>query len=238
MRRFGGDRGIVGRSITLDGEPTEVIGVMPAAFSFPDYAKRASGRLHNRRRATASFLFNLTGVARLRDGANGRERARTEITALIQDLSRRVPESEWASSQQPCRSRRPSLVASPTRCGFCWRRPVLCLLVACANVANLFLVRSETRQREVAVRRALGRGWSQHRPLLLLGKRAARGGRRSRRASRSHGAASSCSWPSARRHLPRLNEVRIDGVVLVFSLALSLISAAAFGIIPLCVSRL
>ena len=108
----------------------------------------------------------------------------------------------------------------------------LVLLVACANVANLFLVRSETRQREVAVRRALGAGnrgvaryfFTESALLALI--------------SGALGLllASGCVQllvafgPAS---LPRLNEIRIDGVVLAFSLALSLIAAAAFGTIPL-----
>ena len=229
VRRFGGDRSVVGRSITLDGEPTEVIGVMPATFSFPD-ARSEVWTAAQSTRATASFLFNLTGVARLREGATV-ETARTEITALIQELSRRVPnQSGMVSAAVPLQEAIVGRIASTL-----WillASAGLVLLVACANVANLFLVRSEARQREVAVRRALGAGrrniarYFFSESVLL----AAVGG--------ALGVA--LAWGGVQllvafgpATLPRLDEVRIDGVVLVFSFVLSLISAAAFGLIPL-----
>jgi putative ABC transport system permease protein len=229
VRRFGSDRSIVGHSITLDGRPTTVIGVMPARFSFPDTRSEAWTSAQSTR-STASFLFNLNGVARLREGATV-ETARTEITALIQDLSRRVPnQSGMASSAVPLQAAIVGRIANTL-----WillASAGLVLLVACANVANLFLVRSETRQREVAVRRALGAG---HRNIaryffsesvLLAGVGGAAG--------------VALAWGGVQllvafgpASLPRLNEVRIDGVVLAFSFALILISAVAFGLIPL-----
>jgi predicted permease len=229
MRRFGGDPTVVGRSIALDGRPAEIIGVMPASFSFPNALTEIYTAAQSTR-ATASFLFNLTGIARLRDGETV-ETARTEITALIQDLSRRVPnQSGMVSSALPLQDNLVGRIASTL-----WillASAGLVLLVACANVANLFLVRSETRQRDVAVRRALGasgrsiaRFFFSESVLLaavggVLGLALAWGGVRLLVAF----------GPT---NLPRLNEVRIDGVVLAFSFVLSLVSAAAFGIIPL-----
>ena len=229
VRQFGADRSIVGRSITLDGGPAEVIGVMPAAFSFPDTRSDVWTAAQSTR-ATASFLFNLTGVARLRDGVTV-ETARSEITALIQDLSRRVPnQSGMASSAVPLQQAIVGRIA--TTLWILLASAGLVLLVACANVANLFLVRSETRQREVAVRRALGAGgrsiaryfFSESVLLAVVGG--------------AMGIA--LAWGGVHllvafgpATLPRLNEVRIDGVVLAFSFTLSLFSAAAFGLIPL-----
>jgi hypothetical protein len=89
VRRFGADRGIVGRSIPLDGVPTEVVGVMPAAFSFPDPRTEIWTNARSTR-ASASFLFSLNGIARLRESAPV-ESARAEITTLIEELSNRVP---------------------------------------------------------------------------------------------------------------------------------------------------
>jgi putative ABC transport system permease protein len=229
VRQFGSDRSIIGRSITLNGEPAEVIGVMPAAFTFPD-TRSEVWRAAQSTRATASFLFNLTGIARLREGATI-DTARTEITALIRDLARRVPnQSGMASAAVPLQEAIVGRIANTL-----WillASAALVLLVACANVANLFLVRSETRQREVAVRRALGAGrhniaryfFSESVLLAVIG-----------------GAVGvALAWGGVQllvaygpATLPRLNEVRIDGVVLTFSFALSLISAAAFGLIPL-----
>jgi len=229
VRQFGSDRSIIGRSITLNGAPAEVIGVMPPTFTFPDTRSEVWTAAQSTR-ATASFLFNLTGIARLREGATV-DTARTEITALIRDLARRVPnQGGMASAAVPLQEAVVGRIANTL-----WillASAGLVLLVACANIANLFLVRSETRQREVAVRRALGAGrrniaryfFSESVLLAVIG-----------------GAVGvALAWGGVQLlvaygpvTLPRLNEVRIDSVVLTFSFALSLISAAAFGLIPL-----
>jgi putative ABC transport system permease protein len=228
-RRFGSDRSIVGRSIALDGVPTEVIGVMPAGFSFPD-ARSDLWTAARSTRASASFLFNLNGVARLRDGASV-ESARAEITALIKDLSRRVPnQTGLVSAAVMLQEAMVGRIANAM-----WvllAAAGLVLLVACANVANLFLVRSETRQREVAVRRALGGGGGAivryffSESVLLAAIGGALG-----LALASAGVRLLVVFGPA--NLPRLDEVRIDGVVLAFAAALVLLSAGVFGLIPL-----
>jgi predicted permease len=229
VRRFGSDRGIVGRPVALDGVPTEVIGVMPAGFRFPD-AQSDLWTAAQSTRANASFLFNLNGVARLRDGVSV-ESARTEITALIKDLARRVPnQSALVSAAVPLHDFIVGRISNSL-----WvllGAAGLVLLVACANIANLFLVRSETRQREVAVRRALGAGsrnigryfFSESALLAAvggaLGVALAWGGVQLLVAF----------GPPA---LPRLNEIRIDAVVMTFSLGLTIVAAVAFAAIPL-----
>jgi putative ABC transport system permease protein len=229
VRRFGADPAIVGRTILLNGISTDVVGVMPASFTFPrppiDLWQPAQST-----RASASFLFSVQGVARLRDDATIAA-ARAEMTNLIEDLARVAPnQTGIVSTALPLHEAVVGNIA-----GALWillAAVGLVLLVACANIANLFLVRSESRQREVAVRRALGAG--------------------TRRLARYFLAESALlgvvggilglvlAWAGVRLlvafgpvNLPRLSEVRIDAVVVVFTAGLSLLAAVAFGAIPL-----
>jgi predicted permease len=228
VRRFGADRSIVGRSISFDGVPTEVVGVMPATFNFPD-SRTDLWLAAQSTRANASFLFSLTGVARLQNEATV-ESARTEITALIKELSRAVPSQRGlVSTALPLQE---SLVGRIARALWTLMAAVaLVLLVACANVANLFLVRSETRQREVAIRRALGAGrrsvaryfFSESALLSLVGGLLG----------------FALAWVGIQllvafgpASLPRLDEVRLDVVTVVFTLGLTIVAAATFGLIP------
>jgi hypothetical protein len=202
---------------------------MPASFAFP----RAQTDLWmpaQSSRASASFLFSVQGVARLRDDATVAS-ARAEITSLIADLARRAPNQTGIVSTALLLHE--AVVGNIANALWILLAAVgLVLLVACANIANLFLVRSESRHREVAVRRALGaetrrlaRYFLAESVLLgavggVLGLVLAWGGVRLLVA---YGPV----------NLPRLSEVRIDAVVVIFTAALSLLAALAFGAIPL-----
>jgi len=228
VRRFGADPGIVGRSVTFDGVPTEVVGVMPATFSFPD-SRTDMWMTAQSTRANASFLFNLNGVARLQDGASV-ESARTEITALISDLSRVVRnQTGLVSAAIPLQE---SLVGRIARALWTLMAAVaLVLLVACANVANLFLVRSETRQREVAIRRALGAGRRSVARYFFA---------ESALLSLAGGVLGfALAWAALQllvafgaASLPRLEEVRLDMITIAFTIVLTLLAAVVFGVIP------
>jgi putative ABC transport system permease protein len=229
VRRFGADPAMVGRTILIDGVPTDVVGVMPASFTFP----RAPVDLWlpaQSTRASASFLFTVQGVARLRDN-EAVATARTEITSLIAGLARVAPnQTGIVSTALPLQEAVVGNIA-----GALWillAAVGLVLLVACANIANLFLVRSESRHREVAVRRALGAGTRRLARYFLT-------------ESVLLGAVGGIlglvlAWAGVRLlvafgpvNLPRLSEVRIDAVVVVFTAALSLLAALVFGAIPL-----
>jgi predicted permease len=228
VRRFGADRSIVGRSITFDGVPTEVIGVMPATFSFPS-TQTDMWMAAQSTRANASFLFTLNGVARLQDGASV-ESARTEITALISDLSRIVPnQTGLVSAAIPLQE---SLIGRIARALWTLMAAVaLVLLVACANVANLFLVRSETRQREVAIRRALGAGRRSVARYFFA---------ESALLSLAGGVLGfALAWLSIQllvafgpTSMPRLDEVRLDIVTVGFTIGLTIVATVVFGVIP------
>jgi putative ABC transport system permease protein len=228
-RRYGLDPAIVGQSIRLDGVPTQVVGVMPAGFAFPD-ARTDMWRAAQSTRASASFLFTLAGVARLRDLVPI-DTARAEMTALIVDLARTSPNQNGMVAA-PLTLQQSVVGGVADTLWILLASVGLVLLVACANIANLFLVRSEARQREVAVRQALGA---------------------SRRAIARYFLAESAllsiaggvvglalAWGAVQlvvafgpRNLPRLDEVRLDGVVVGFTLALSILTGLAFGAIPM-----
>jgi putative ABC transport system permease protein len=162
MRRYGGDVGILGRPVIVDSMPTTVVGIMPPSFAFPDPQVEAwIPRQDARSMVFDDFSYN--GVARLRAGGTLDE-ARTELSELIARLPAIFPDNPAASTMvnrgklmSVARTLKDAKVGRITRVLWVLLASVaFVLLVACANVANLFLVRSEVRQAEIAVRRALG----------------------------------------------------------------------------------
>src|SRR5262245_38095163 len=211
---------------------------MPPSFEFPD-PRVDIWLATQQRREMAWDSFNFASVGRLRDGATVAD-ARAELSGLIMALPQANPNEPGTTGfmntmklRSAARTLHEAMVGHVERALWILLASVgLVLLVACANVANLFLVRSDARRREVAVRRALGAGrfavarfFLAESALLSM-------------AGAVVGLA--LAWVVVHllvtigpTNLPRLGEVRLDWVVVAYALGLSAVAAVTFGAIPL-----
>jgi putative ABC transport system permease protein len=238
VRRYGGDQRILGRPIILDGTPRTVVGIMPPSFAFPDPQVQAwTPRQDPPTMVFDNFSFN--AIARLRRDRTPGE-ARAELTGLIARLPALYPEDPAISGivtrakvMSAARTLKDAKVGRITRVLWVLLAAVaFVLLVACANAANLFLVRSDARQSEIAVRRALGAGRS-----ALAGYFAAE----SALISTMGGVLGlALAWIAVRllvnfspSNLPRLEEVALDATAVLYSVTLITVAAVAFTGIPI-----
>jgi len=230
QRHFGSDHEIVGKSVVLHGEARTVVGVMPSGFSFPDQVQawapltEQTAFPQNRR----AHLF--TVLARVKSGvaAAGVSSDLQTIAAAIQREDHPV-DPGFIFSEQPLRENmvanvRPALLLLLGAVGFV-------LLIACVNVANLLFSRSVARQKEIAIRSALGADrFRLVRQFLaesmLLG---ASGGVLGYLAGFGLANLLASAFPYA---IPRLEIFSLDLRIILFVLAVSLLSSILFGVFP------
>jgi putative ABC transport system permease protein len=231
VRRYAADPAVLGTTIRINDRPHVVIGIMPAAF---DYLAETEALwvpiAFTPERAAMHDEHYLSVYARLRPGVT-LQQARDRVAAAAREGERLFPKDNDGITSQ-VRLYVDSLVGDVRMRLFTWLGAVGCvLLIACANVANLLLARGTGRARELAVRASLGAGrWRIVRQLLaesvvLAGVGAAAGVLLAGAATRLLAAAG----PSA---LPRLFQADVDVVVLAFAMALTVLCALIFGLVP------
>ncbi|MGN6391591.1 MAG: ABC transporter permease [Gemmatimonadales bacterium] len=227
-RRFGGDPGIVGRTIRLDGRAYDVVGVVPASARIQApidvWTPLVTDTVLNRR---SDFLHV---IGRLAPGASLAQ-ARQELATVARRLADRYPDSntDWSVDVVPLRE---SVVGPVHTALLLFLLAVgLVLLIACANVANLMVARAAARERELVVRTALGasrrrliRQLLTESVLLAL----AGGGLGVLLAGWGVHGLTRLDLGT----LPRADEIALDGRVLVFALALSVTTGVLFGLVP------
>jgi len=239
-RKFGGDHSVIGRMIDADGKPREIIGVLPQSFRFLDEPDPALILPITLDRATTLLGdFSLQGIARLKPGATMAQ-ANVDVARMLPIVARSFPAPpryslkayEDAHLGPDLRPLKRAVVGDVGQVLWVLMGGIgLVLLIACANVANLLLVRVEGRRQELAIRAALGASRRSLATQLLcesfvlsligsgLGLGFAYGGLQLLVAMA----------PSS---LPRLNEIGIGGPVLLFSFGAALVASLLFGSLP------
>ena len=235
QRMFAGDRRVIGRSVVINNEAFTVIGVMPGGFAFPDPQYQAwipqpfrgstDPQWVNR---SAHFLRT---VARLKDGVTFAAADR-EMRQIASDLERQYPDTDVNEGAR-IESLTEQVVGDVRVSLFLLLGAAACLLlIACANIANLLLARGTAREREIAVRQALGAGTArifrqlvtENLVLALLGGSAG--------CALAYGIVQAVV-EFGPRDLPRIAEIHVNAATLAFALAVAIGTGIFFGLAPM-----
>jgi putative ABC transport system permease protein len=238
QRRFGGDRSVLGRSVTLNGASYRVVGVMPPDFRFPPFWAMKTELwvplVISPQRANDRGGRSLRVFARLRDGVS-LERANAAMGAIAGRIEREYPETHQGRGARVTPLE--EVVAGPVRQGLLALLGAVgfLLLIACANIANLLLGRASARGKEIAIRIALGaarariiRQLAVESVVLSLAGGAAGV---ALAAVLLTGLQASVAEAS-RDTLPRTEEIGLGGAVLLFAFAVSCLTGLLFGLAP------
>jgi predicted permease len=231
QRRFGGDASVVGRSITLDGVPHVVVGVMPRGFEFPPFWATGAemwAPLPLAERASNREGQSLRAFARLAPGAS-LDRARAEMATITGRLEKDHP----GTNRNVAVRTLDDIVVGDVRTALLILLGAVAfvLLIACANVAHMLLARASARHKEVALRAALGASRARVMRQLLTESVVLAG---------IGGAAGVALAAATLRalialspgNLPRLETAGLDARVLAVTVLVSLITGIAFGLVP------
>ncbi len=235
-RRFGAVPDIVGRTLALDGDSYEIVGVMPEGFQFPIQTPVVDAWVPiGRLTTTPSYARRgshpgLLAVARLKSGVT-LEQAHADMESVTQGLAVEYPDSNGGTSHrmhslddEVVGNVRPALLVIFGAMAFL-------LLIACATIANLMLTRAATRQRDMAIRTVLGAGWLRIASELLV---------ESLLLSLAGGVLGGllALWgvdallAISPEDIPRLREAGVDGQALGFALVVAVATGLLFGLAP------
>jgi putative ABC transport system permease protein len=237
QRRFSGDRNVLGQTLTVDGRAHEIIGVMPSDFRFLRSDPALFLPFQFDRSKTIVGNFSYQGLARLKPGVSI-EQANADVARMFPLVFEKfqggltfemAKEARFGPAVHPLKQDAVGDVGNVL-----WvllGTVAMVLLIACANVANLFLVRAEGRQQELAVRIAMGadRGRIARELLFEATTLGLMGGLFGLALAYSGIRFLIALGPES---IPRLEEIALDPTVLLFTLAISLLAGLLFGLVP------
>jgi len=234
QRQFAGDPNIVRRSILLDGASTEVIGVMPAAFDFPIGTDIWQPLPMTTPEMSVRGDHTLYVLGRLRPGVS-EEQALAELKTIGTNLERQYPATNDGRSFSIVPFKKDLSGATRDFVSVLMWAAVFVLLLACANVANLQLARVVTRQKELAIRTALGASrWRIHRQVLVESLMLSLAGGAVGLLVAVWGIAvtKSAVPPFIVQHIAGVKNIRLDGGVLIFAGVVAVLTGVLAGLFP------